>query len=358
MKRTRRVRRRAGFSLLELMVTMGLATLLISMGAGVYVKMGRRSAATQAIGSVNGLLVRAKNASTRFPATVAADANEGLVHAYTDEVVQELHFEPRRIDGGGEYTPLGIQGRECVLRGGATLDADQGRVGAGLRMDGGALDCGNYAAYDMDQGLNVEMWIRPSDTPRGELITRGQTLRIRLDAVANRSARLGVRLQVQDPSGSQEGVEQIAEVPTVRIQEWLGIRVSYDRTELVISTNDGYGFVVRSRFKETRRLAVDRDASLVVANGFRGWIDDVRVGGIRSAEPLRLPIGVTLTADNPPIRFVDGRLDPAVHSGPARMSFVSAGKISTFVVGTDGNLLTVEQTDAPPEPAAPGADPK
>lgn len=355
MHRSLRTRRRAGFSLLELMVTMGLATMLIGVGAGVYVKMGRRSAAVQAMASVNQLVVRAKNASSKFPATIVADAEEGLLHAYTEEVVQELHFEPRPTESG-DYVPLGIEGRDCTVAGGE-VQRDQGRVGAGLRLDGGSVSCGSFAAYDVDQGINAEVWIRPSAQPRCDLVTKGRTFQLRIEGAANRNARVIVRLKVQDPGGIQDDVVRTVDVPAVRLNEWIGIRASYDRNELVTSTSEGYGFVVRDRWKESRALAVDRDAPLVVGAGLSGWIDDVRVGGVRSAEPIRLPPGVALAGQNPPVRFVDGRLDPAVHSGPAFLSLRHDGTTSTFEIGQNGTILAVRQTDAP-APADAGQPPK
>jgi hypothetical protein len=338
------------------MVTMGMATLLIGLGAGVYVKMGRRSAATQAIGSVNQLVVRAKNASSKMPAMIVPDPVEGVIHAYAEEIVQELHFESRATDSG-DYVPLGIEGRDCTPMG-ATVEADRGRIGGGLRVDGGSLNCGTFAAYDVDDGINAEVWIRPTQQPRCDIVSKGRTFLVRLEGSAGRSARIVVRLQVQDEAGSQDRVERNVEIPPVRLNDWLGIRVSYDRNEILTETSDGHGFVVRDRWKdEKRRLAVDPDQPLVVAAGLQGWIDDVRIGGVRSAEPLRLPPGVVLWGKNPPIRFVNGRLDPETPLGAAKLSLNHDGTISTFEIGPNGTVLAVRQTEAPTA-AAPAEAPR
>ncbi|MCE9634155.1 MAG: prepilin-type N-terminal cleavage/methylation domain-containing protein [Planctomycetes bacterium] len=335
----------SGFSLLELMVTMGLATLLLAMGAGVYVKMGRRTAAVQAMASVNQLVTQARNASTRFPATIVADAKEMEIRAYTDEVVQELHFETR-ITENGDYVPQGIEGRDCSFVG-SHVEPTAGRLGGALKVEGGSVTCGTFAAYDVDQGINAEVWIKPVSAPKCDLVTKGRTFKVKLDSFPNRSARVTVTIQLQDDAGAQDAVSRTVDLPAVRLNEWLGFRISYDRSELVTSTNDGgYGWVSRDRWKESRRLAVDPDAPLVIAAGLQGWLDDVRIGGIRAAEPLRLPAGVELVGLNPPIRFVDGRLDPAVHSGPARLAINSEGKTSVFEIGQSGAVLSIHDGEA------------
>lgn len=346
----RRDRRRSGFSLLELMVTMGLATVLIGTGAGVYIKMGRRSAATQAIASVGQLVMRAKNASNRFPATLVADPEEGLLHAYTDEILQELHFEERASDSG-PWVPMGIDGRTCEPQS-AKFVADSGRVGGGLQVMGGSIDCGKFAAYDVSEGLNAEVWIRPTSDPKCDIVSKGQTFHVKLESTSGRSSRLVVRVQVQDASGIQEKLTRTVQIPPVRVGEWVGIRVSYDRMHLVTATSDGHGFVTRDSFKDDkqRRLAVDPDANLVIAAGLTGFVDDVRIGGVRSGEPLRLPAGVGFHGKNTPIRFDGGRLDPAVHSGPATIAIAFDGTVSTFDIGQGGQILAVRQTDVAATP--------
>lgn len=372
-----------GFSLLELMVTMGLASLLIGVGAGVYVKMGRRSAAMQAINSVGLLLKRAQNASTQAPATITAAPESGLLHAYTDVVLQELRFEPRPA-GPGETaptTPMGIQGRECQVTGGK-LEPTGGNAGGCLRLDGGEVACGNYAAYDVDQGINVEMWVRPERPGTITLFSKGQALRATLRVAPAGPGDVRVAFYVQDKSGQQHKVEQDATIPQVRLNEWTGFRVSYvaggeeaeapkpapgaegpaapsaaANGDLTIATSEGWGFVVRKRWTQERRpLARDPDEPLVLGSGLHGWIDDVRIGGIRSSEPLQLPVGVTFYKTNPPIRFVDGHLDPEMHRGPARLSIASEGRVHTFEIAQSGNLLAVHVADA--EDAGAGEVPK
>jgi hypothetical protein len=162
-----------------------------------------------------------------------------------------------------------------------------------------------------------------------------------------------VRLCVRDPEKSvQENLEIAANVPTIRSGEWTGILVSYDGREVVVATDDGYGPVVRARQPETRPLAVDAEKELIFGAGLDGWIDDCRFGGVRAADPVRLPDGLRV-AEAKRIRFVNGRLDTATHPGAERLSLRSGTKLTTFEIGPSGTVLAVVETevpaDAPPE---------
>lgn len=344
----------SGFTILELMVTMAIASALLALGAGMFLRLGRRTAITQAISDVNLLVTKARNASSRVPAEIVADPKEGAIFAKVEAVLQELHFEPRPTDDG-TVTPLGIDGRDCQIVGGEVV-ADGGRVGGGVRLTGGSVTCGNFAAYDVDQGLSAEAWIRPAAVGSCDVVSRGKTLLVRLQPAGTGASRVLVRLAVRDPEKSvQEPVEVAANVPLVRAGEWTGIQVSYDGREIVVTTDEGWGPVVRARQAESRPLAVDGDQPLIFGSGLDGWLDDCRFGGIRSADPVVLPDGLRV-AEAKRIRFVNGRLDGATHSGSERLSLRSGTTLTTFEIGPAGTVLSVVESEAPPE-APPGGRP-
>ena len=351
-----RASRRGGFTLLELMVTMSLAAMLLGLGASMFMSLGKRSADQQAFAGVAQLLVRARNASNRFPATIVADPSQGQILAYTDEVLQELHFD-RRPPGPGQTAadvvdPVTIRG--CTLAGGV-LEDTAGRVGGAAKLAGGSIDCGNSAIYDVDQGISVEAWIKPSsDTLKCDVVSRGRVFRVTVDSSARGVAHVGVKLSLRAPDGRQEPYEKNVEIPRIRANEWVGIRAAFDRREVSIATNSGYGWATRfvNAFDKdedrARTLALDPSANLIVGAGLSGWIDDVRIGGIRGAEPVRLPEGMSVLPGRP-IRFVGGRLDGTLHPAPEAIVLRSPGLTTRYVVGTDGLLLLVEDI---PDPVA------
>jgi hypothetical protein len=302
---------------------------------------------------VNQLVVSARNSSNRAPATIVPDPKEGKLHAYTDEVLQELHFDPRTLDDGKKYTPMGVNGLDCQVLAGE-VDERAGRAGGALRLRGGSIDCGNYSTYDVDQGFSAEVWIKPEGNPKCDLVARGP-LSVTLMGRAG-GASIVVKYARKHPNGIEESTSETVNVPPVRPLEWYGVRVVLDRRELVVSTNDGGGFVVRKKTvfdkdeDAAKTLVVDRQANLVVASGFTGWVDDVRIGGIRSADPLEAPQGVEILPGRA-IRFVDGRLDPAIHTGEEKIAIRASGTIYEYVLGTNGALVRIDEK-APPEPPA------
>lgn len=335
--RTRR--REGGFTLMELMVTMAIAASLMGLGAGLFLSMGKRTAAENALASVSSLVVGVRNASSRFPAMLVVDPQAGTVQGMSQEVRQELHFDPRAMPGSP--TPVvasGIEGRDCDLVGNRVEPA-AGRVGGALRLEGGRIDCGKYAAYDVTDGLTVELWMKLDALGSAELVTKGDALRVRLESGSNVTATVAV----QDERG-MEKVSATAQVPGIVRGKWFGLRVAYDRTELSIATDLGFGWVVRGRKAESRRLQPSPDDALAIG-GISGFLDDVRFAGVHAAQPITVPPGVKLVGDKPyVIHFTGGRLDPAVHLGVQRVAIESSGRRTTLEIAQNG-MLSVAYTD-------------
>lgn len=341
-----------GFTLMELMVTMAIAATLMGMGAGLFLSMGKRTASDNALASVSGMILNVKNASSHFPAMIVVDPAAGTVQAMAQEVRQELHFDPRTFEGqSAPIYEMGIEGRDCKEMGN-TFDATGGRVGGGLRLGGGKIDCGAFAAYDVTDGLTAELWMKPDSAGSADLMSKGDALRVRLEA----GSRISASIQVQDEHGAEK-VALSAAIPAVRPGQWLGVRVAYDRTALTIATDSGFGWVVRGRKDELRRLAPAPDTSLTVG-GFSGMLDDFRFAGVHSTEPVKMPQGVKLvTNGNKPqiIHFLGGRLDPAVHLSEARIAIETGGRRTTLVIAPNG-ALSVAYTDAAVEAPKIGPD--
>ncbi len=351
--------RTSGFTMMELMVTMVIMASLLGLGAGMFISLGKKSGEQQAIASVAQIVTRARNASNRFPATIVADPAQGKILAFTDEVLQELHFDPRPIDGGQSVTSMGIQGLDCTIAG--RLEPTSGRVGGAARIDGGGIDCGNYAIYDVKDGISVEAWIKPAQSPACDIVSKGQVFRVAISGGSGMSLpRLSIRMKLENPDGRQDLFEKSVALPKIRANEWFGVRASFDRREIVLETNDGFGWITRERVvfekeEERRRtLAIDQAAPLKIGVGLAGWVDDIRIGGIRAAEPVEVPPGMSVLQGNT-IRFVGGRLDTTMHSGVENLVIRAPGRTMRFVIGQDGTVLDVIETEALPTDPAPKA---
>ena len=349
-------RRARGYTLLELMVTMAIAASLMGAGVGAFLSMGRRSAAQNALASLQSMIVGVRNSSSKFPAMLVVDPKggsngSGSIQGLAQEVRQELHFDPRAVDGKAapDYAN-GIEGLTCDFLGNTPVPTG-GRVGGALQLAGGKVDCGAYAPYDVTDGLTVELWMKPTEPVAGaELVAKGDALRIRLEGANRITASVTVK--------AEHGAEKVAvsaTMPPVRPNQWTGIRLSYDRTRLVIATDIGLGFVERGAKDESRRLVPAPEASLAIG-GFIGLLDDVRVAGVHSTEPVSMPQGVKFVGEKPlVVHFRDGRLDPASHLGSQRIAMEYAGRRTTLEIAING-MLTVAESDAAQEAPPSGTE--
>ena len=344
--------RRAGFSIMELMVTMSIAAMLLGLGVGVFMSAGRTTAYRQALGDVEGLISKARNASSRHPAAIVVDATNREIHGLTQRIVQELHFEPRPQEDGTLTFVSGIDGLTCDTSAGR-LEPQGGRVGGGLRLDGGSVPCGDFAAYEVTDGLTAELWLKPDTSAACDVVSKGDTLLVKLGGAGAGRARLTVKLGLSGEGGPDK-TEQSVDVPAPPPGEWTGIFVSYDREALTIATDYGYGPIVQLRWtEEHRRLLVDPTTELVVAQGFVGTIDDFRFGGIHVHEPVRMPQGVKIEGSGAPrtIRFRGGRLDPDKHQGSERIVIVGPQVSTSLEIAPNGMLTKLENAAAVVAPA-------
>jgi prepilin-type N-terminal cleavage/methylation domain-containing protein len=347
-----------GYTLLELMVTMAIAASLMGLGIGVFLSMGRRTASQNALASLQSILVGVRNSSSRFPAMLVVDPKAGTVQGLAQEVRQELHFDPRAVEGkDGPVYADGIEGCTCDVMGNQR-EPTGGRVGGALRLAGGKVDCGAYAPYDVTDGLTVELWMNPTEpVGRADLVSKGDALSVRLEG----SNRIVASVAVKGEHGDEK-VAVAATIPALRVGHWTGVRLSYDRTRLSVATNSGLGFVERGAKDETRRLVPAPQTPLAIG-GFTGLLDDFRFAGVHSTEPIVMPDGVRLVGDKPiVVHFRDGRLDPASHMGSQRVAIESEGRRTTLEIAVNGMLsvaYSVVEQEAPASNAdKPTAPPK
>src|SRR5262245_46196995 len=133
MSRRLRGGRESGYTLLELMVTMAIAASIMGAGIGAFLTMGKRTAAQNALASMQSMLVGVRNASSKFPAMMVVDPGDatraGTIQGLAQEVRQELHFDPRAVEGQPEPVwANGIEGCTCDMMGN-TKEPTGGRVG-------------------------------------------------------------------------------------------------------------------------------------------------------------------------------------------------------------------------------------
>lgn len=321
-----------GFTLMELLVVLGLAAFLMTMGATLFLGAGQGTAFRQAVSDVTALVSTVRDASSTTPATLVLDPEAGEVSARTARPVQELHFDPIPQEDGDFDVHNGIGGYDCTFNP-ANIDPTGGRVGGGLKLGPNeTVDCGNYSPYDVTDGFSVVLYVKPRTRATGTLVDKGQAFTISLAGPTRLVVRIGV-----DSKAGPEVVERSVTIPAVPAGEWLGIHVSYDRQTLTTATDHGYGPVRRDHYSETRPLRPDANANLVIGGrSFDGTIDDFTFSAILSNEPIRMPADVVLLGEPRMIQFVGGRLDEAAHPINETITMQYQTRVNTLVIGRSG----------------------
>jgi prepilin-type N-terminal cleavage/methylation domain-containing protein len=353
MTALRTARRRAGYTLMELLVSLTLAAVLLGLGAGAFLQLGKRTAYQQALADGAGLVNKVRNASVRFPAALVTDPEARTMYGRTEQVLQELRFEPRPGEGDEIVFGNGINGLEVDASLGQLVERG-GRVGGGLRVSGSAVDCRDYAAYDVIDGISLEVWVQPERLTACTLIDKGNHFAVRF-MPSRGGARVEARVGVDD-KGMRDEAALTAEIPAVAEGEWVGIFVGYDRKALTISTDHGFGPVERKSIPETRPMKPDTDANLRVGADFLGVIDDFRFGGVTTEDPIMLAQDVELDGPGRTIHFRGGKLDGRLHPGVESIRLRSGPQVTVLEIGQSGTVQRVyDDSDgqgAPPEPAS------
>jgi prepilin-type N-terminal cleavage/methylation domain-containing protein len=332
-----------GFTIMELLVVMALAAFLMTLGATVFMSGGQGATFNQAVSDVTALVNTARDASSTVPAAMIIDPEKGEVWGQTARRVQALYFEPfpagdDEQESDGVDVAMGIRGYD-VERMDGEIVARGGHVGGGLRLAPGQIvDCGNYAPYDVRDGLFLSVFVQPTRRLSGAVIEKGSAFSIAFVS----GGRLSVKIQVEDDKGDPEMVERDVKIPETRPGDWVGVSVTYDRQFLTVATDHGFGPVQRDRHPETRALRIDPDASLVLGGpAFDGVMDDFVFSGVHSTEPIRMPRDVSLLGKARAIRFVGGRLDESAHQGMEAVGIQFKGKVRTLQIGKSGMVQDI-----------------
>jgi prepilin-type N-terminal cleavage/methylation domain-containing protein len=328
---------RAGMTLLELLLVMGLLGVLLGAGVGVLasINLGERAA----VGLVQNSVRAARNAALArgAGARVRIDAANGELVAEALEVVGTWHFE-------SQPTLLGA----FELDGGAldTVLVDDGFVGKALAFPRGVGATASVAvqdnpSYDLSAGFRIQCAVRVDENGGGRLLRLGETIGI--DVGGKGVVRGWMTPEVVDSTGRpMKGGKIVVEAPPTRVptNAWRRVVLDYDRQRLALEI-EGVE-VARAdasspvwRIDDALRLGDGR-------SGFVGAIDNLVISAVGASEVVRLPEGVRFAPESPAwIRFdAGGALDRRSHSEPLeiRLVFESDASTRTIRIGMYGTV--------------------
>jgi prepilin-type N-terminal cleavage/methylation domain-containing protein len=310
--------RRAGVTLLELMLVIALLALLLGGGVGLLssLDLGRR----QAAGLVRSVLRSAQNTAiaSSAPARVRLDRAAGRLFGEALVTVGTWHFEGRSLTGAG---PAGVAEPE---------DFDpRGFTGACLRPAArprsfAEIPLERDPAFDFTHGFALECALYRESAAGGRVLVIGESESptLGLELGQNGALRARMRTRLGDASSERPGGSVLlqSEPGLVPVGRWMVVRVRYDRARFELMLD---GVVVASQEEASYVWRVD--APLVLSDRaypFPGRIDALVIAVMVVGVPASLPARVRFASDAPElVQFAaGGGLDRSAHAGPPRIA--------------------------------------
>ncbi|MEW6072488.1 MAG: prepilin-type N-terminal cleavage/methylation domain-containing protein [Planctomycetota bacterium] len=325
--------RRAGVTLLELLLVLAILAVVLGGGLGVFAALdvGKR----QAVGLVKSMLRSAQNAAiaTQSPARVRLDPAAGTIVADSLRVVGTWHFEDRSLAGAFQ-----LDGGER----GCTFAAD-GYLGHALSFGGpGAfaeVQVKHDPSWDFRAGFAVDLAVRRHGTGGGRLVRIGRTIGLEIGGQGEARGWFLARAEKdgQPMAGGKVFVQ--SDPGAVPLQRWTRLRLEYDHQRLALFVD---GVAVQAR-EETAEVWKVED-SLVLSDPdrpFPGGVDHLVVSALVSSEVAILPETVRFTGDAPrQVLFAaGGTLDRRAHPDPVFVTLeFEDGARESVAVGLYGTV--------------------
>ncbi|MCY2960458.1 MAG: prepilin-type N-terminal cleavage/methylation domain-containing protein [Planctomycetota bacterium] len=306
-----------GFTLIELIVVMGIIAILIGAGVGLIARL--RVADRAAVGIVHSTLRSARNWSVarEAPARVFLDADKRTIQAFGMSVIGTWHFEDMPVRGafGTEGISLGGKIVEDGFTGSALSFAGEparSRVEIPVHLD---------PAFDLSRGFSIACAVRPSSSDGGELLAIGESAGISTSDDGAVRAWFAPEI-VQEDGERRRGARVVLTTDGGYLcaNRWSGIEVQYDRATLRILV-DGAAVALLAESSPVWKV----ESSLVISPtsaAFPGAIDALVVSAVTGEDRRDLPKGVEFGAGTPReiVFAAGGGLDRGVHREPVKFT--------------------------------------
>lgn len=394
-------RTRHGFTVIELLVVMGITAVLAVLTVLSFSALGKRTSRQGAADNVMGLLRGAQIAAvdSGLGSLVRIDTQERSLHGIASTVQAAWHFETQTVPASLPPAATGVTPGAKSMDGivyGATA-GQPGFAGLCFQFDGTSqyVDCSldasgnfrNYPVYDQTEGIRIEAYVRPEATTGDYMgviakcycpaagiadpTSTGYILGVSRSGSPS-TYRVHAGFVVKDATGAH-GLVYVAYPPPpagnpaeFRDGAWHRIAAEFDGYEARLFVD---GLLVRSAAAPNppAHLVPARTEALkmgvmhygmppfVAVNDyyFQGLIDEPQVLSVAGGSHFQLPEGVPLATSDPVVHYNgQGQLDTAYNPGPV---YVTVGDPyqSAVLANDGGGALTLQSSN--PFPPTGGA---
>ncbi|MFO7957484.1 MAG: LamG-like jellyroll fold domain-containing protein [Candidatus Brocadiia bacterium] len=323
---------RAAFTLVEMLIVMGIVAVLATMTLASYVSITRRNAREGAIEMVMNTLRQARMS--------AVDSGRGAV-VRIDPEARALYGLSRRVEAAWRFEQLntttnvtpGARGMHGTVSG-AILHQD-GALGLCLLFDGtdDSVNCSSYPVYDQTDGVRLEAYV----WPQGDGTVLARTDGSSGYSLALAGDELEASFHIRDADGNDQ--ELSLSGGSVRQDRWSHVAAEFDGFEGRLflrgvlvdldsfedddpdddpnsDTNiDDPNSDTNIEFTAPAQLRPARANDLIIGDDFTGRIDEPRLLSVAGGDRRQLPPRVPLVTTEEAVYFdSQGYRDLAYHS--------------------------------------------
>lgn len=292
--------RQRGLTLLELLVVLGLITVIAGVSVGLMKRRDRTLTLEANSKLVRSVLRLARNSArtSGSGAVVRFDVETSSIEASPVETGAHCHFED-------DFVSRGITAKH------SGQIVEEGKFGRCLRLAGGECDFGSHPFYHPENGFRATCWVQPDAGANGVIFELEGSFKLELGQDGSLTAELRSGKQ-----GVVTGLETRAGL--VEAGRWQSVSLTYDRLEFAIDV-DGVRYAAR---KQLDPVTIDLKGHLNVGSargGIKGLVDEFRYDVVAAAEREQLSAGADLKEGTDTVIRFDpkGRLDPRHHRRPA-----------------------------------------
>jgi len=374
---------RGAFTLIEMLIVMGIVAILATMTVASYVSVTRRNAREGGVETVMNLLRQAHMSAVDSGrgAVARIDAADRSVYGLSSKVEAAWHFEDVFSTGGNDFTS-GARAMDAQLLDDTALAAD-GALGLCLEFDGSDdyVDAGTYPVYNMTQGLRFEAIVWPDGTDTLGVADKaaagvdGYALWLVSEGTGPGQLQqysVHARITIQDEL-DDTSYELILDSADVHIPAgtWSHVALEYDGFEArllvggrlvdldsllgeVSDENDPNPSTDRELDTASAPSLLEpaREAPLRIGVAdvggdqfFAGRIDEVRLLSVAGGERMRMPPRVPIVSTDDAIYFdAQGYLDLAYHSSDVYVIVgdpYQSAQLQNAPLAADGATITV-----------------